>query len=113
MVLSNTNVVQPDLLFVSREREHILRGGDNVQGAPDLVVELLSPSTAARDKTLKRDLYAKQGVLEYWLVDPDAETVAVMTLGEAGFEIAAVYDKGQTLTSPTLPGLAVNLDDLF
>ena len=64
-------------------------------------------------RTLRSDLYARHGVLEYWLVDPDAETVAVMTLGEAGFEIAAVYDKGQTLTSPTLPGLAVNLDDLF
>ena len=79
VVLSNTNVVQPDLLFVSREREHILRGGDNVQGAPDLVVEILSPSTAARDKSLKRDLYAKHGVLEYWFVDPVAQTITVMT----------------------------------
>ena len=113
VVLSNTNVVQPDLLFVSREREHILRGGDNVQGAPDLVVEILSPSTAARDKSLKRDLYAKHGVLEYWLVDPVAQTATVMTLGEDGFETAAIYGKGQTLTSPILPDFAVNLDDLF
>ena len=113
VVLSNTNVVQPDLLFVSREREHILRGGDNVQGAQDLVVEILSPSTAARDKSLKRDLYAKHGVLEYWLVDPVAQTITVMTPGEDGFETAAAYGRSQTLTSPTLPGLALNLDDLF
>ena len=113
MVLSNTDVVQPDLLFVSRGREHILVGGDNVQGAPDLVVEILSPSTAGRDRTLKRSLYAKHGVGEYWLVDPDDETVTVMALGEGGFETAAVYRKGQTLTSSTLPGFAVGLDEIF
>ena len=113
VVLSNTDVVQPDLLFVSREREHILVGGDNVQGAPDLVVEILSPSTAGRDRTLKRSLYARHGVGEYWLVDPDDETVTVMALGEGGFETAAVYRKGQTLTSSTLPGFAVGLDEIF
>ena len=113
VVLSNTDVVQPDLLFVSREREHILVGGDNVQGAPDLVVEILSPSTAGRDRTLKRSLYARHGVGEYWLVDPDDEPVTVMALGEGGFETAAVYRKGQTLTSSTLPGFAVGLDEIF
>ena len=81
VVLSNTDVVQPDLLFVSREREHILAGGDNVQGAPDLVVEILSPSTAARDRTLKRSLYARHGVREFWLVDPKEGTITVHVAG--------------------------------
>ena len=113
VVLSNTDVVQPDLLFVSRERAHILLGGDNVQGAPDLVVEILSPSTASRDKTLKRSLYARHGVLEYWLVDPNVQTVDVMVLGDGGLKTVAVYGKDQTLTSPMLEGLAVDLDEIF
>ena len=75
VVLSDTDVVQPDLLFVSREREHLLSGGDNVRGAPDLVVEILSPATADRDRGYKRALYGRHGVAEYWLVDPAAETV--------------------------------------
>ena len=113
VLLSNTDVVQPDLLFVSREREHILLGGENVQGAPDLVVEILSPSTAARDRTVKSALYARHGVSEYWLADPEASTITIMLPGEDGFEVEAVYGKGQTLTSPTLPGFTADLDDIF
>ena len=81
VLLSNTDVVQPDLLFVSRERGDILLGGDNVRGAPDLVIEILSPSTSGLDRTLKRRLYARYGVREYWLVDPDAKTVAILLMG--------------------------------
>lgn len=113
VVLSDTDVVQPDLLFVSREREGLLRGGENVRGAPDLVVEILSPSTAARDKTRKRDLYARHGIKEFWLVDAAARTITVMQLGDGGFDVAASYGKGQRLTSPTLPGFAVDLNDLL
>ena len=113
VLLSATDVVQPDLIFVAREQRRILAAGDAVRGAPDLVVEILSPSTAARDRTLKRVLYARHGVREYWLVDPDAETVAVMVLSNDGFKVEAVYGQGQTLTSPTLPGFTVNLDEIF
>ncbi len=113
VVLSNTDVVQPDLLFVSKERGHILLNGLNVQGAPDLVVEILSPSTEERDRTVKSALYARHGVSEYWLADPAAQTITVMLLGEGGFEVEAVYGMGQTLTSPTLPGFAVELDEIF
>ena len=67
--------MQPDLLFVSREHEHLLSGGDNVRGAPDLVVEIPSPATAERDRGYKRALYGRHGVAEYWLVDPAAETI--------------------------------------
>ena len=113
VVLSPTDVVQPDLIFVSRERKSILREGDAVRGAPDLVVEILSPSTADRDRKLKRALYAAHGVTEYWLVDPAAETVTVLTPGADGFDVAAVHGRGQTLTSPTLPGFAADLDEVF
>ena len=77
MVLSDTDVVQPDLLFVSREHEHLLSSGEHVRGAPDLVVEILSPATADRDRGYKRELYGRCGVTEYWLVDPMAETVSI------------------------------------
>ena len=112
VALSETNVVQPDLFFVSREREQIITHA-NIQGAPDLAVEIRSPSTDERDRTVKRKLYAQHGVKEYWLVDPDAMTVTVLVLSEGAFEEAGVYHKGQILTSPTLKGFSVNLDDIF
>ena len=65
------NVVQPDLIFVSKEREQIITPA-NIQGAPDLLVEILSPSTRRLDMTTKLDLYARHGVKEYWIADPAA-----------------------------------------
>lgn len=113
VVLSNTDVVQPDLLFVSHERAHLLLGGANVLGAPDLVVEILSPSTAGRDRTLKRALYAKHGVQEYWQVDPEARTVTVLRLTGGAFEAVGLYGEGHTLISPTLASFAVELNEIF
>ena len=112
VVLSNTDVVQPDLLFVSNERVHILTPA-NIQGAPDMVVEILSPSTAERDRTFKRTLYAMHGVNEYWMVDPDEKTITVLLPGESGFEVAGIYEEGETLTSATLRGFRLNTGDIF
>ena len=113
VALSDTDVVQPDLLFVSRDRLRIITE-DNIQGAPNLVIEILSPSTSARDKGYKRDLYAKHGVKEYWQVDTDAKLITVLSLNAYGdYDVAAVYGMGQTLTSPLLPGFALNLDEIF
>lgn len=112
VVLSDTDVVEPDLLFVSNERAHRVTAA-NVQGAPDLVVEILSPSSAKRDRTFKRALYARHGVSEYWIVDTETRTVAVLLLRDAGFETAGTYDEGETLPSPTLPGFALEVADLF
>ena len=112
VILSRFNVVQPDLIFVSGARSHIITE-DNIRGAPDLVVEILSPSTAGYDRTTKRDLYARHGVREYWLIDPYAKTATVLILGANGYDTHAVYGEGDTLTSPTLAGFALNLSDLF
>ena len=112
VVLSDTDVVQPDIMFVSREREHIITHA-NIQGAPDLVVEILSPSTAERDRTVKRRLYAEHGVKEYWQVEPEAQTVTVLLLRDGIFEEVGSYGKGQSLSSPTLEGFIVSLDEIF
>ena len=112
VVLSDTDVVQPDILFISNERAHVITE-DNVQGAPDLVIEILSPSTTERDRTFKRALYARHGVKELWLVDPAARTVEVLTLGEHGFELEASYGQGRVLTSPLLEGFRLNLEEVL
>ena len=109
---TDTDTVQPDIVFVSSERSHIITE-DNIRGAPDLVIEILSPSTAGRDRTFKRTLYERHGVTEYWMVDTDAKNITVLLLGENGYELAGIYGEGQTLTSPTLPGFSLNLDDIF
>ena len=112
VVLSPFDVVQPDLVFVSNARAHIITE-DNIQGAPDLLVEILSPSTAGYDRTVKRNLYARHGVGEYWLVDPYAKTITVLILGAGGYSAYAVFGEGDILTSPSLPGFALNLSELF
>ena len=73
--------VQPDLLFISHERRGII-GEKQVTGAPDLVVEILSPSTAHRDRGIKLDLYARHGVRQYWIVDPVEDVVDVWRFGD-------------------------------
>ena len=112
VVLSDTNVVQPDVIFVSRERLGIITHA-NIQGAPDLVVEVRSPSTAQRDLTIKRRLYAEHGVKEYWMVDSEARTVTVLLLRNGVFEEVGIYRKGQVLSSTTLSGFTLNLDEIF
>ena len=111
VVLSRESVVQPDILFVSNERRGIITE-DNVSGAPDLVVEILSPSTAERDRELKRTLYARYGVREYWIVDPEDSSVEVMALEDAGFVSARRYTSGQ-VESLVLPGLGIALAEIF
>ncbi|MCL0034527.1 Uma2 family endonuclease [Dehalococcoidia bacterium] len=112
VVLSEENVLQPDILFVSRERLNIITER-NIQGAPDLVVEILSPATAQRDKELKQKLYARFGVQEYWLADPIARTIEVMSLAETGFESVGLYHEGAILRSPLLRGLPIGLQEIF
>ncbi len=84
--------VQPDILFVSNERLDIV-GEYWLRGAPDLVIEILSPSTAARDRNLKRKLYGRHGVAEYWIVDPLSETVEVWSFTEGDTEARVVSDR--------------------
>ena len=111
VVLSDLNVVQPDILYISNERREIITE-NNISGAPDLVVEILSPSTASRDRELKLGLYARFGVREYWIVDPDGSSVQVMELGSEGYTTIKTYDTG-VVESSALPGFHIAIDKIF
>ena len=105
-------VVQPDIFFVSKERKKII-AEEEIRGAPDLVIEITSPATEDRDRHYKKTLYARHGVKEYWIVDPKGKAVEVYTLGKKGFELVKVYKAGEILESPLLPGLVVDLKEVF
>ena len=115
VVLSNHDIVEPDLLVILNDQQDILTE-KHVRGAPAIVVEVLAPGTRRRDETLKRQPYARTGVREYWMVDPDARTVTVCRqtppaeLVTAGELTAA---GGDVLTSPLLPGFSVALATIF
>ena len=84
--------VQPDLLFISKQRLHIVRE-DWIRGAPDLVIEIASPSTARRDRTVKLDFYRRLGVPEYWIVEPEAEEVLAWPLAAGATEPERYTDR--------------------
>ena len=112
VVLSQYDVVQPDLLFVSNSRSRIVTEA-NIQGAPDLVVEVLSPGSAEYDRGYKQTVYGRVGVREYWLVDPETGTIEVLTPADQRLMLHASYRRGETLTSPLLAGLEIELDSIF
>jgi Uma2 family endonuclease len=103
--------VIPDAVFVSRERRAII-GAMELAGAPDLIVEILSPSTRRRDLMTKRALFARIGVREYWLIDPDRLSVTVLVLEEGRFVDLSPTGPG-LVTSRVLPDLRLRLVDLF
>jgi Uma2 family endonuclease len=105
-------VAQPDILFVAHARSEIIKL-HGVEGAPDLVVEILSEGTAERDRGYKRTLYARSGVSEYWIVDPDAMTVEVYVKSDEGLAGPTIFPADATLTTTLLPGLAIPLADIL
>lgn len=105
-------ILQPDVLFIEATRAAIVQ--QRIMGAPDLVVEVVSPSSVARDAVTKRDTYAKSGVREYWLVWPNEERVDVFGAdGSGGFGQARTLHLGEALASPLLPGLTLDLAEVF
>ena len=112
VVLSKTDVLQPDILFVAADRRSII-GEKYIAGSPDLIVEVLSPATADRDTEVKTKIYARFGVKEMWIADPDAKTVAVLTNSGEGFRREGLFRQGELLRSPLLPALTIPLDEIF
>ncbi|MGH7491036.1 MAG: Uma2 family endonuclease [bacterium] len=112
VILSEINILQPDLLFVAKENYEILTH-ENVQGAPDLVVEILSPGTAKRDRTSKLETYSEFGVVEYWIVDEEKQTVEVWQRKDRRLVCEAILTVSQTLKTALLPGLEIPLAQVF
>jgi len=112
VILSEENVVQPDILFVRKERIGLI-GEMNLQGAPDIVIEILSEGTRRKDMEVKRKIYAGFGVPEYWIVDPEAATVEVLVWSELGYITAGVCRRSDRLSSPVLPDLNLPLSQVF
>jgi len=112
VLLSVHDIVQPDLLFVTRERLEILTG-KNVQGAPDLVIEILSDSTRGIDEGTKRERYEVFGVQEYWVVDPAKETIRVHRRFGNRLRLSMELTGGDVLSTPLLPGLTLPLPKIF
>lgn len=113
IVLSEYDVVQPDVVFFTVERRHLIKMMQATRVPPDLAVEVLSRSTEARDRGRKMRLLAEFGVPEYWIVDPVANTLEIYTLGDGAFTLAGEYAAGQTVDSPTLPGLTFPAARIF
>jgi len=109
---SDTDVLQPDLLYVNQDRLDCI-GEQSIEGAPDLVAEILSPATAHRDLTEKKRLYEAHGVREYWVVDPETEAVEVFRNSENKFEQAFRVVESGIVGSTVLDGLEIDLADLF
>lgn len=115
VVFTRWDVVEPDLLFVAADQDGILTE-KNVQGAPALVIEVLSPGTRHTDENAKRRLFDRGGVREYWLVDPDVDGVVIYgrAAGSALRPASRLtVGNGDVLTTPLLPGFSLRLTDLF
>ena len=112
VVFNQHRVVQPDLLFISRERLQII-GEKAIQGAPDLVVEILSPGSRKADLGWKLTLYAQGGVPFYWVLDPVARTARIYRLEQGAYVAEPLLRAGQTLACPLFPGITTDVARLF
>lgn len=114
VVLSDVDVVQPDLLFISEGRAFIITE-KNIQGAPDLVIEILSEGTRKVDEVIKRKLYERQGVAEYWVVDPELESAKVYRLVDGKYvrQEELSLENEDSLSTPLLPKLEIPLAQIF
>jgi Uma2 family endonuclease len=115
VVFSDFDVVEPDLLYITKARQDDILTAKHVRGAPDLVVEIGSPATRKRDETIKRRLYEKFGVSEYWVIDPELDSIHVYRRDDAGYTRVAelTLEQQDVLRTPLMPGLDLPLTVIF
>lgn len=112
VVLSMRDVVQPDLMYVSRERADII-AENNVVEVPDVVIEILSEATETSDRIRKKTLYETYGASAYWIVDPGDKTIDQFILQGETFRLNGTFGPSQQLTSPVIEGLTVPVEHVF
>lgn len=112
VVLNDENIVQPDLIYISAKRKPELLQA-RIMGAPDLVIEILSPSTALYDLRQKKDNYERFGVKEYLIVDPVSHNADLYVLIDEEFQLHQKQKQNGTISLTTLPGLQIDLQKLF
>ena len=113
VILSESNVVQPDILMIHRSRQHIVskRG---IEGSPDLVVEILSPGSRRRDKVRKFAIYEEHGVSEYWVIDVEARALEQFQLSDDGrYKLVQVFEENDLVTSTGFPSVSCAIDELL
>jgi len=112
VVLSETNVVQPDIIFISEANSNIIKE-KNIQGTPDLVIEILSPSTAYYDIIEKKEIYETFGVKEYWIVDPKKQRIEIFELKGNYFELNQRLNSQGMANSLIMQGFEISLERIF
>ncbi len=114
VLISPHEVRQPDAVMIHRSRLSIYKMRGNIIEPPDLVLEILSPDSLRRDKIAKRSSYAKFGVPEYWIVDPDSATLEQFSLSDSGaYALAETYTGDEQITSERLPCVSFSMDDVM
>ncbi len=113
VILSEENAPQPGLIFLGREKMNLLDPEWGIRGAPDMVVEIVSPSSYKRDHLEKKQLYAQYGVTEYWIVDTSYHSIEVYTLQEGTYQLHAFGISGEQVSSTVIKGLSIEVDSIF
>jgi Uma2 family endonuclease len=115
LLLPGAAPVQPDVLFIARDNPAVIDEEHNIEGVPDLVVEVASPSTARYDRREKLDLYARAGVPEYWIAESAEVTVELLVLDRASgaYRSLGVFRRSSTLPTTVLPGLPFTVGELL
>lgn len=106
------NCVQPDLLYIANEHSHIITE-KNIKGVPDLIIEIVSPSSVHRDTVEKKQLYARFGVNEFWLVYPDEKIIEIYVIKKNNYILGKCFMQGDILESPLFKGLKIKLEEVF
>jgi len=109
--LPSGDIVEPDIIYISSRNQGIVQ--DWIRGVPDLVVEVISPDGVERDRFVKRDLYAQNGIGEYWIVDPQAQTVEVFSLTGDRYEPNGYFERDNAVASALLPEFKVRVAEIF
>jgi Uma2 family endonuclease len=112
LALSLVDIVQPDILYVAQGQSHII-AERNIVGIPNLIIEIVSPSSSKRDREEKLDLYQHYGLLEYWIVDPEIQTVEVFLYSESRLQRVETLKVGGQLHANQIPGLVLEIAEIF